>query len=98
MKHHHHLQTHNQQLYGIMEMVHAHLESCIGFKMIQSQSDGIGLLNSLQIIMTNVQEQHYIYLTVHSMKLNFFHLTQGKQPLDTYYQCFNTILCVLEQT
>ena len=65
--------------------------------MIQSQSDGIGLLISLQIIMMNIQEQHYLYLTVHSTKYNFYHLTQGKQPFDIYYQCFRTILHVLEQ-
>ena len=74
------------------------LESCAGFKTIQAQSDGIGLLNSLQVIMMNVQEQHYLNLTMHSAKFNFFHLTQGKQPLDIYYQHFNAILCVLEQT
>ena len=80
-----------------MEMVHAWLESCIDFDTIQSQSDGIRLLNSFQIIMMNVQEQCYIYLTVHLTKFNFSHLTQGKQPLDIYYQHFNMILHVLKQ-
>ena len=32
------------------------------------------------------------------MKYNFFHLTQGKQPLDIYCQHFNAILHVPEQT
>ena len=55
MKHHCCLQTHNQQLYAIIwgqmtETVHACLESHAGFKTIQSQLDGIGLLNSLQIM------------------------------------------------
>ena len=35
---------------------------------------------------------------VHLIKFNFFHLTQGKKPLDTYYQHYHTILHVLEQT
>ena len=47
--------------------------------------------------MMNGQEQCYIHLMVHLTKFNFFHLTQGKQPSDTYYQHFNTILRVLEE-
>ena len=31
-------------------------------------------------------------------KYNFYHLSQGKQTLEQYYQRFNKLLCILEQT
>ena len=61
-------------------------------------SDGIHLLNEIQIIMLNVQGQEYLVLTIHQTKYNFYHLSQGKQSLEQYYQWFNMRLHVLEQT
>ena len=61
-------------------------------------ADGILLLNEIQIIMLNVQEQQYLLLTIHQTKYNFYHLSQGKQSLEQYYQWFNMLLRVLEQT
>ena len=56
------LTSHNQQLYTIlwgqsMESIHAKVEACPGFNEIRMDSDGICLLNEIQLIMLNVQEQ-----------------------------------------
>ena len=42
--------------------------------------------------MLNVQEQRYLPLTIHQTKYNFYHLSQGKQSLEQYYQWFNMLL------
>ena len=61
MKQHQCLTSHNQQLYAILwgqstESIHAKVEACPGFNQIRMDSDGIHLLNKIQIIMLNVQE------------------------------------------
>ena len=48
--------------------------------------------------MLNVQEQRYLPLTIHKTKYNFYHLSQGKQSPEHYYQQFNMHLCVFKQT
>ena len=93
------LTSHNQQLYAIpwgqsTESIHAKVEARPGFNQIRMDSDGIHLLNEIQIIMLNVQEQQYLLLTIHQRKCNFYHLSQGKQSLEQYYQWFNMLLCV----
>ena len=40
-----------------MESIHVKVEACPGFNQIRMDSDGIRLLNKIQIIMLNVQEQ-----------------------------------------
>ena len=97
------LTSHNQKLYTILwgqstESIHVKVEARPVFNQIRMDSDGICLLNEIQIITLNVQEQWYLQLTIHQTKYNFYHLSQGKQSLEQYYQWFNMLLCVLEQT
>ena len=85
------LTSHNQQLYTILwgqstDSIHVKVEAHPGFNQIRMDSDGICLLNEIQIIMLNVQEQWYLPLTIHQTKYNIYHLSQGKQSLEQYYQ------------
>ena len=62
VRQHRHLTSHNQQLYATLwgqstESIHAKVEACPGFDDIRMESDGIRLLNEIQLIMLNVQEQ-----------------------------------------
>ena len=62
VKQHHHSTSHNQQLYTILwgqstESIHAKVKARPGFDDIRMESDGIHLLNEIQLIMLNVQEQ-----------------------------------------
>ena len=87
----HCLTSHNQQLYAILwgqstQSIHAKVEAHPGFDDIRMESDGICLLNEIQLIMLNVQEQRYLPLSIHQTKYNFYHLSQGKQTLEQYYQ------------
>ena len=98
-----HLISHNQQLYTILwgqstESIHVKVEAHPGFNEIRMDSNGICLLNEILLTMLNGQEQRYLPLTIHQTKYNIYHLSQGKQSLEQYYQWFNTLLHVLEQT
>ena len=95
------LTSHNQQLYAILwgqslESIHAKVEAHPGFDEIRMDSDGVHLLNEIELIMLNVQEQRYLLLSIHQTKYNVYHLLQGKQSLEQYYQWFNMLVHVLE--
>ena len=97
------LTSHNQQLYAILwgqssESIHSKVEAHPGCDDIRMESDGIHFLNEIQLIMLNVQEQRYLPLSIHQTKYNFYHLSQGKQTLEQYFQRFNTLRRILEQT
>ena len=79
-------------------IIHAKVEAHPGFDEIRMDSDGVHLLNEIELIMLNVQEQRYLLLSIHQTKYNFYHLLQGKQSLEQYYQWFNMLVHVLEQT
>ena len=76
VKQHCHLMSHNQQLYAILwgqstESIHAKAEAGPGFDDIRMESNGICLLNEIQLIMLNVQEQQYLPISMHQTKYNF---------------------------
>ena len=86
VKQHHRLTSHNQQLYTILwgqstESIHAKVEAHPGFNDTRMESEGICLLNEIQLIMLNVKEQRYLLLSIHQTTYNFCNLSQGKQTL-----------------
>ena len=91
MKQCHCLMLHSHQLYTVLwgqstESIHVKVEARPGFDDIRMESDDIHLLNEMQLIMLNVQEQQYLPISIHQTTYNFYHLSQGKQTLEQYYQ------------
>ena len=86
-----HLTSHNQQLYAIIwgqttESVQAKMRAWTNFLAIHNASNGIELLNKIQVVLLNMQEQRDLPLIHHQTKFNFYHLPHGHQTLEWYYQ------------
>ena len=60
-------------------------------------SDGLWLLIAIKDLMSNVQEQKYVPLSIHLAKRQFFLLSQGGNTVGEYYEQFKNQTDVLNQ-